>query len=774
MTTPSSIDRREFLKGLAAGGLVIVVSASGCRRLDEALRGSRRSTGETFSPAAYVRLDDSGTVTVICHRSEMGQGVRTSLAMLVADELEADWARVKVEQAPGDEETYGSQNTDGSRSIRDFYVPVRQAGAIARSMLEGAAAAQWKVPVAEVQARMHEVVHRPSGRKLPYAELVSAARALPTPAKESVRLKEPSEFRYIGKEIPIVDLFDMTTGRAQYGMDLRRDGMLYAVIVRPPVYGGTLASLDSADAEKVPGVDRVIRLAATPPPSGFLPVGGVAVLARSTWAALQGRQRLKITWNDGPNADYDSALYRAELERAARRPGKVVRNQGNVARALGTAAKRHQADYYIPHLGHAQMEPLAALATFENGKCAIQAATQNPQAARDTVAQALGIPVEDVRVDVTLLGGGFGRKSKPDYIVEAALLAREAGKPVKVMWTREDDIQQDYFHTVAAQHLEAGLDGNGRVTAWLHRTVLPSIQSTFAPNVRYAGDAEVGQGVTDLPFDIPNLRCENGPAVAHVRIGWYRSVINIPHAFAIGSFADELAHAAGRDPKEFLLELLGPDRRVDLSKAGLAAEPWNYDRNFDDYPIEIARYRRVLELAAEKSGWGRPLAEGSGRGIAVHRSFVSYIAAVVQVQVKPDGSLLIPRVDVAADVGTVTHPERVRSQMEGATIMGLGNALYGEISFKGGRVVQSNYTDYRVARMDAAPRELVVHTVPSTALPGGVGEPGVPPIAPALCNAIFAATGRRIRSLPVGQQLAPSVATSPEGPARHAQAAGTR
>ena len=752
------VDRREFLKGLAATGLVIVVSSSGCSGIERALRRAPRGAGESWSPAAYLRVGDDGTVTVICHRSEMGQGVRTSIAMLVADELEADWSRVRVEQAPGDEETYGSQNTDGSRSIRDFYVPVREAGALARMMLESAAAARGGVPVAEVEAREHEVRQKGRRRRAGYGELVAEAKALPVPARETIKLKEPAAFRYVGKDIPIVDLADMTTGRAQYGMDLRRDGMLVAVIARPPVYGGTVDEVDSAEAEKVPGVERVVRLKETKPPAGFAALGGVAVLATGTWAAMRGRDRLKVTWKDGPNAAYDSARYRAELERTARSPGRLVRNQGNVGRALRAAAKRVQADYYIPHLGHAQMEPPAALAVVENGRCQVYAPTQHPQGAREAVAAAIEMPIENVRVDVTLLGGGFGRKSKPDFIVEAAMLAKETGRPVKVVWTREDDIRHDYFHTVAAQHLEGGLDGEGRVVGWLHRTVLPTIASTFAPDQLYQGEGELGQGVTDLPFDIPNLRAECGPAPAHTRIGWYRSVINIPHAFAIGSFVDELAHAAGKDPKEFLLQLLGPDRIVDQKKAGLAVEAWNYDRSFEDYPIDVARYRRVLERVAAESGWGTPLPAGRGRGIAVHRSFVSYVATVIEVEVKPDGGLVIPRVDVAIDAGTLTHPERVRSQMEGATIMGLGNTLLGEITFKDGRVVQSNYTDYQVARMDAAPRALHVHLIQSDALPGGVGEPGVPPVGPALCNAIFAATGRRIRSLPVGKQLAPAVA----------------
>ncbi len=759
-STPIELERREFVQLLGTGGLVLVVSLSGCRRLSDALRGAPKTATASVTPAAYLRLDDTGTVTVICHRSEMGQGVRTSVAMIVADELDADWSKVKVEQALGDEKTYGSQNTDGSRSIRDFYTALREAGATGRALLEAAAAKQWNVPLSEVEARQHVVLHRPSGRKVGYGELVAAARGLPMPEKSAIRLKRPEQFRYIGKDVPIVDLQDMITGAAQYGMDLRREGMLVAVIARPPVYGGSVKSVDSAAAEKVPGVERVIRLDSTPPPSGFMPLGGVAVLARNTWAAMQGRQQLKVEWEDGPNASYDSEVFRGELDRSVRRPGKVVRNQGNAIAALARATKRLQADYHVPHLSHAQMEPLAALATFENGKCDIWAPTQHPQAARDTVAMALKIPVEDVRVSVTLLGGGFGRKSKPDFIVEAALLAREAGRPVKVVWTREDDIQHDYFHTVASQHLEGGLDANGKVTAWLHRTALPSIQATFVPGTVYAGEGELGQGVTDLPFAVPNLRCENGAAAALTRIGWYRSVINIPHAFAIWSFADELAHAAGKDPKEFFLELIGPGRVIDMSKAGLAGKPWNYDRSFEDYPIDTGRYRRVLELVADKAGWGKPLPGGRARGIAVHRSFLSYVATVIQVEVKADGTVSIPRADVAIDAGTVVHPDRVRSQMEGATIMGIGNTLYGEISFKDGRPVQSNYTDYQVARIDAAPREFGVYIVPSEGLPGGVGEPGVPPVAPALCNAIFAATGRRIRNLPVAKQLAGGIASA--------------
>jgi isoquinoline 1-oxidoreductase beta subunit len=756
----ASMERREFLRSVAAGGLVLAVGpAAGCRRVEDDLRGAPDQPAG-FAPVAWVRLDPSGTVTIVCHRSEMGQGIRTSMAMIIADELDADWSRVRVDQAPGDEKLYGSQNTDGSTSIRNFLPQYRQAGATVRALLVAAGAKQWNVPDTEVSAQFHEVIHRPSGRRIGYGDLVATAREVPVPAGDRIKLKDPAEFRYIGKEIPGVDLGDITIGKAIYGQDLRHDGMRVAVIARPPVYGGQVASLDSAEAEKVPGVERVIRLPKAKPPTAFNAVGGVAVVARNTWAALQGRARLKLTWTDGPNAGYDSVEYRKELMATASRPGKPVRQQGDAAGAIARSAKRITADYYLPHLAHAQMEPPAALAVYQNGRMEIWAPTQSPQAARDSVADVLKLSADKVTVHVTLLGGGFGRKSKPDFIVEAAWLARELELPVKVVWTREDDIQHDYFHAAAVEHLEAGLDAQGKVTGWLHRTVLPSIGSTFSRDAQYPGAFEVGMGVTDLPFALDNCLAESGPAPAHVRIGWYRSVINIPHAFAIGSFVDELAQAAGRDPRDFLLELLGPDRLIDMSKVGLAGDPWNYGASFQQHPIDIARYRNVVQLASGRAGWGEKLPSGEGRGLAVHRSFLSYVAAVARVKVEPDGRVVVRRVDVAIDAGFVVHPERVRAQMEGATIMALGNTLYSEISFRQGRPVQSNYTDYRIPRIGDAPREIVVQVVPSTALPGGVGEPGVPPIGAAICNAIFAATGKRIRTLPVGDQLKTGGATT--------------
>ena len=750
MTTPSNVERRAFLQTLAASGLVLAVGATGVRRLDA--MSEFFAAGDPLQPSVHLSIGDDGLVTVICHRSEMGQGVRTALCMIIADELEADWSTIRLEQAIGDPR-YGDQNTDGSTSIRNgSYTRFRLAGAAALQMLQQAAAAEWGVPEADVTARNGIVVHAASNRSLPFARLVARARTLAVPA--APKLKDASQFRFIGKEVRSLDMRDILTGTAIFGQDATLPGMKIAVILHPPVYGSKVASLDASAALKITGVERVIEIPSTPIPSGFQPLGGVAVIANGTWAALQGRRALKVTWSASPNDTHDSVKHRAELQASARAPGRVARKQGDVAAALQGAAKRVTAEYYAPHLAQAPMEPPAAVASVTADGCECWACTQNPQAARDEVAAALKMPKEKVICHVTLLGGGFGRKSKPDYVVEAALLSREIKAPVKVVWTREDDIQNGYPHTVAFQRLEGALDATGKVTAWLHRVASPSINSTFAPGVTDESDGELSGGVLDLPYAIPNIQAESCKAEAHARIGWYRSVTAIPHAFAVSSFIDELAHAAGRDPRAFLLELLGPDRIVDMTKIGAVAPVENYGDTWDAHPLDTARYRKVLELVTKEAGWGRKLPAGEGLGVAVHKSFLTYVAVVVHAKVSARGVIALPRVDIAMDCGVVVHPERVRSQAEGAVIMGLSNAITSELSFKEGRVVQSNFNDYEVLRMNAAPRQIHVHLAPSGGAPGGVGEPGVPPVAPALANAIFAATGKRIRSLPVGRQLA--------------------
>ena len=735
------IERRDFLKGMlgVGGGLIL-----GIRPLEAGVE----SVEGAWSPNVYLALTGDGAVTIVAHRSEMGTGIRTCLPAIVADELGADWERVVIRQAIGDAK-YGSQNTDGSRSIRNFYDAMRDAGATARMMLERAAGETWAIDAKTLSTSAHQVHHGPSGRSLDFAALVSGAAALPVPAKEELRYRSPETYRFIGKNFPVVDRTQITTGAAEFGMDVRLQGMKYAAIERCPVVGGRVLSYDAEETLATAGVEQVLQLADAAAPFGFQALGGVAVIANSTWAAFHGRSKLRVEWDPGANAAYDSDSYREELSASVNTAGEVARSRGDVGAALAASESRHVADYYLPHLAHASMEPAAATARVSADGCEAWAPTQNPQAAQDEVARALGMEKDKVVINVTLLGGGFGRKSKPDFIAEAALLSREVQAPVKVVWTREDDIRHDYYHSVAACRLEAGIDGDGKPQAILMRSAFPSIGSTFDPTVDAPADWEMGFGYTDLPFDIPNIRCEKGKAPAHLRIGWLRSVCNIYHAFAVSSFADELANLAGADPLEYLLDLIGPPRKIDPGAEG--AQYSNYGAELDKYPIDTGRLRRVVEQVATNAGWGRDLPRGRGLGIAAHRSFLTYVANVVEVEVGPEGDIVIPRVHVVADCGLVINPDRVKAQFEGSAVFGASLALMGEITAAQGRVQQSNFHDYPVCRMHEAPARVEVDLIDTVEPPAGAGEPGVPPFAPALTNALFAATGKRIRSLPLSK-----------------------
>jgi len=747
MSAIENVSRRRFLTGgiIAAGALVLGVRYYHKLPSGTKLPHDTNADHATLHPSVYLGIDADGTVWIVASRSEMGTTSRTTLPLVVADELDADWKRVKIEQAIGDKR-YGDQNTDGSHSIRSFYDAMREAGATARFMLIQAAAQQWGVPAAECETDLHVVVHRSTNRRAGYGELASAAAKLPVPSKEELKLKPKSAWRYIGKGEVSYDLEALVTGKAIYGMDARVDGMVYASVERPPVLGGKVKSYDDKEALKVSGVRQTVPIDPFQQAPAFQPLGGIAVIADNTWAAFQGRKKLNISWDNGPNETYNSDSYKNELRETSHRPCKVVRNIGDADAVFAKGGKVHKADYYVPLLAHATMEPLVALAEFKDGKATLWAPTQNPQAVQDIVSKELGIGKEDVICHVTLLGGGFGRKSKPDYVAEAAVLSKKVGRPVKVVWTREDDIKFDYYNAVASMYMKATLGANGKPTAWLQRSVFPPIPSIFDVNAVYGDPSHLQQGWTDIPYDLPNLRIENGPAKAHVRIGWLRSVANIYHAFAIQCFTDELARAAGRDPLDYLLDLIGKPRTIDFK----GVEYPNYGASLEAYPWETGRLRRVTEMAAEKSGWGkRKHGKGTGVGIAAHRSFLSYVATVVEVEVNDRGEVRIPHVDTVLDAGLVVNPEATRAQFEGAAVFGASIVRSGEITATKGVIDQSNFQDYPVARIGEAPSQTNVYIVDSDAPPAGVGEPGVPPFVAAFCNAIFAATGKRVRDLPI-------------------------
>lgn len=739
-----NLSRRGFLKSTSAAAGMLVLGG----KLPIASK-AWAAAADTLAPNVFVSIGKDGTVTLMVHRSEMGQGIRTSLAQIMADELEADWRKVVVEQAEGDIK-YGDQYTDGSRSVVKNFDRLREFAAAARGMLEEAAAQQLGVDRKTVAARNHAVHHVESGRSIPYGDLVEAAAALPVPAPETLKLKARKDWKLIGKPIPNYDLPAITHGTATYGIDVRLPGMKYASIERPPVLRGKVKSYDASGALAFPGVEKVVEMPgpADDKPMGFGALGGLAVIASNTWAANEGRRLLEIEWEDGPNGSYDSTAYRQLLEATCQKPGDIRRKRGDVEAALKDATVI-EAAYWSPHFVHAPMEVPVAVASVNGDSMEVWACCQDGQALRKSAAEAIGMPEEKVKANVTLLGGAFGRKSKPDFAAEAAYLSKAVGAPVKVTWMREDDVRNGYYHASAAQFVRAAVDEKGRPTAWHHRTVFPAIMNLFTGQTK-PGGWELDFGLTDLPYDIGNIQIESGEAPCHVRIGWKRSVQNIFHAFAVNAFTHELAVAAGRDHAEFLAELIGPDRHVDLAADGVT-DYFNYDNDVAKYPIDTARLKNVLDIATKKASWGRSMPKRSAQGLAVHRSFLTYVATVVEVAVSDDGQVTIPRVVMAVDCGTTVNPDRVKAQMEGACVYGLSAAFFGEITAKGGRIEQHNFDDYPVARMDTSPKSIEVVLVESEAPPGGAGEPGVPPFAPALCNAIFTATGKRIRSLPIAQ-----------------------
>ncbi|WP_291909997.1 molybdopterin cofactor-binding domain-containing protein [Chitinophaga sp. CB10] len=739
-----SASRRDFLKvgGLLTGGLVLGVSFFSCNEKGKKII--------SIAPNVYLQIGSDGVVTIVAHRSEMGQGIRTSLPLIVADELGADWKNVRIIQAVGDEKKYGNQNTDGSFSIRQFYKPMREAGAVARLLLIRAAAQRWQVPAEECDTENGKVLHRNSGKKLDFGELVEAAKSLPVPAITEIKLKDNSQFNLIGKETPIVDLHDIVTGKAVFGIDAATEGMKIAVIKRCPVIGGAVKSFDDTKARAIPGVIKVIAIKGPGLPATLRkPLSGVAVIADNTWAAIKARDLLEVEWDLGPNATYDSAQQIEELKQEVTKNGTIRRKRGNFQAAKAAAKKVIDHTYVAPYLAHATLEPPTALAVVKNDSCEIWACTQNPQGAREAVAEALGFQVDKVRVNITLLGGAFGRKSKPDFIVEAALLAKESGLPVKVQWTREDDIHFDYFHALSVQRVVATIDNENKLSGWEHHIAYPSISATEDAAVLQPSDGELGLGATDFPYDVPNINVTTHDAKAHLRIGWLRSVRNIPQAFAVATMLDEVAEARGVDPVANALELLGEDRNITFNEELVKTTYQNYGEDIANYPWETARMKEVIRRVAKESGWGKSMPKGSALGFAAHRSFLTYVACVVEVQVDANNKITIPNVYYAVDCGLAVNVDRIKSQFEGGAQFSASLALKSRITVKNGQVEQNNFDGYQIIRMPESPGQIHVHIVESAAKPTGIGEPPVPPFTPALCNAIYQATGKRIYTLPI-------------------------
>lgn len=714
MSEISNMSRREFLRttALLGGGLILGFSLPG-GRFSEA---TAKAPGDLFALNAFLRIGTDDTVTVIVNKSEMGQGVYTSLPMLIAEELEADWPKIHVEAAPVDpaynHTQWGSvQGTGGSTSVASEWVRFRKAGAAAREMLVTAAAQTWKVDKASCRAVSGKVIHT-SGKSMTYGQLAERAAALPVPKK--IRLKNPSEYKFIGKPAKRLDTPEKVDGKAVFGIDVTVPGMLTSVIARPPLFGATVKTLNAEKAKAVPGVTDVVRIDA-----------GVAVVAKDFWSATRGGEALDIVWDEGPLAGFSTDKQRQMYADMAKKPGAVAARRGNPAAAFAQAAKKIEAEYEVPYLAHATMEPLNCVVDLRADGCEIWTGTQFQTVDRDSAAKVLGLEKEHVKIHTTFLGGGFGRRANPysDFVTQAAQVAKAVKKPVKVTWTREDDMRGGYYRPMWYDRIRAGLDGKGTLIAWQHTIVGQSIiaGTVFEAMLAKGGIDETSvEGAADTPYEIPNFLVDlHSPKLA-IPVLWWRSVGHSHTAFVVETFMDELARAAGKDAYDFRLRLLR----------------------------KHPRHLGVLKLAAEKSGWGKPLPNGVGRGIAVHKSFGTFIAQVAEVSVTPEGGVRVNRVVCAVDCGRVVNPDAVAAQMESAVAFGLSAALHGAITFKDGRVEQSNFHDYPVLRMNEMP-SVETYLVPRAKAPSGIGEPGVPPIAPAVVNAIYAVTGKVIRRLPI-------------------------
>lgn len=710
----SELTRRQFLK-MSGTGLAIAVAATstGIRLLSAA---DLAEAGSSFKPNVWLEIMPDDTVIVTVSKSEMGQGIYTALPMIVADELDADWKNVKMEVAPAadayKDPVWGSQATGGSSSVRHMYDALRKAGAAAREMLQTAASKEWKVPIAECTADLGTIKHK-SGKSLTYGKLTQAAATLEVP--QNPALKKESQLRYIGKDIPRLDMHDKVNGQAKFGIDQFVPNMLYAVVARPPAYGATIASMKKDAAMSIPGVKQTV------------PVGaGMAVCAVSPDAAWKGLDALKIAWTKGTSPSLTTALLEKEFVSRVDEKGIVAKNEGDASSALEAAKQKVSAVYQLPFLAHATMEPMNCTVEVRPDKCEIWAPTQNQTGTVGSAVKITGLKPEQVIVHTTYLGGGFGRRFERDFIEEALLISQAVGKPIKLVWKREEDMQNDFYRPMNATRIRAALGADGRISAWSHTVVCPSIFARVFPGMMKNGiDSAAVEGVENMEYEIPNLHIEYVRHDTVVPVGFWRSVGSSHNSFTVESFVDELAHAAKKDPLEFRLSML------------------------KNHP----RTRRVLEVAAEKAGWGKPLPEGRTRGIAFSLSFGSYVAQVAEISVdKKTGVITVYKVTCAVDCGSVVNPSIVKDQMMGGIMMGLSAALKEKIEVADGGIKSANFSDYDLLRMSEAP-EVDVHIVTSGEALGGIGEPGVPPVAPAVANAVFAATGARIRMLPMKPEV---------------------
>jgi isoquinoline 1-oxidoreductase beta subunit len=722
-----TISRRKFVAQSALAGLVI-----GLRFAPPLVLAQENEKGPHKAPVnpfdAYIHVKPDGKISLIVAKSEMGQGIKTGLAMILAEEAEVDFNSVSVEQAETRPDIYAHMGTGGSGSTQENFTPLRQAGATVRELMITAAASKWNVPRVQCLAHNGVVLHEKSSRRASYGELVEAAEKLPRPDPKKVKLKDEKDFQLIGHATPRVDVPAKVNGSAVFGLDVRVPEMLFAVVARCPTFGGKPAHFDATKANAVPGVRNVFGIPALG--QDMFTAGGIVVVADSTWAAMKGREALEITWDHGAATSESTDTLRQALHTGAGKAGRRVRNDGDVDKPLPTGAKRVEATYEFPFLAHATMEPMNITVHARAGEAEVWAPTQSPDWVQRTVAKILGVPEKKVVVHTTYMGGGFGRRYMADYPAEAAQIAKVVGKPVQLVWSREDDMTHDFYRPSACHRMRGAVDATGHPLAWSHTIASTSITSYWHPDKDTPEESEVG-GAEQMPYAISNVRLEYNAVASVVPPLWWRSVEHSFNGFAVECFIDELAAAAGKDPLEF--------RRAFLVK------PPNWKPRDDDDP-DPARLRAIMELAAEKSGWGKPLPKGKGRGIATYHSFGSYISEVAEVTVQ-GSDFKIDRIVAAIDCGQVVNPESVRAQAESAIIYGLSAALKNEITVKNGAIEQTNFDSYNPIRINEAPL-IEVHLMKSSEDPGGMGEPALPPAAPAVANAIFAASGQRVRKLP--------------------------